>query len=222
MSNNRFDQDPFQSQNQDRSQSENQNRSQVPDTMETDIPESRPQSRNQQVQLQQMQQMQRMQQRQDRPVLPKVPSVPYMKKLHNNMSNSFINLNRVASTPHLAQLNYYSPQGPIMSSTNTPIPTPLTSPHATQNNSPNIMPQDPNTSNYSAMKFSDLGLDSRLVQALNVLNINEPTPVQETAIPLALNDRKDIVASARTGSGKTLAYLLPLVHSLLHSSGYGM
>ncbi|HPU98286.1 MAG TPA: DEAD/DEAH box helicase [Candidatus Hydrogenedentes bacterium] len=52
------------------------------------------------------------------------------------------------------------------------------------------------------------GLDSRLVRALAAQGIDTPTPIQELAIPPALEGR-DLIATAQTGTGKTLAYLLP-------------
>ncbi|KAI1005612.1 ATP-dependent RNA helicase [Podosphaera aphanis] len=63
-------------------------------------------------------------------------------------------------------------------------------------------------------KFSDLGLDFRLLQAISKQKFQRPTPVQSKAIPLALEGR-DILARAKTGSGKTAAYLLPIIHSIL-------
>jgi len=52
------------------------------------------------------------------------------------------------------------------------------------------------------------GLDPRLVKTLAAQGIETPTPIQELAIPPALEGR-DLVATAQTGTGKTLAYLLP-------------
>ena len=69
------------------------------------------------------------------------------------------------------------------------------------------------------MSFADLGLDPRLLRALNKRELDTPTTVQSACIPKALEGR-DIVARARTGSGKTLAYLLPAFHRIL-SSGKG-
>ncbi|KEQ91018.1 hypothetical protein AUEXF2481DRAFT_48485 [Aureobasidium subglaciale EXF-2481] len=63
--------------------------------------------------------------------------------------------------------------------------------------------------------FAELGLDARLLQAINKEKFAAPTPVQARAIPLALSG-KDILARARTGSGKTAAYLLPILQSILH------
>lgn len=71
------------------------------------------------------------------------------------------------------------------------------------------------------MYFREFGLDDRLLQALDQLGLEKPTPVQEKSIPLALQEKKDVIAQARTGSGKTLAYCLPIVHNLLTSSKKG-
>lgn len=65
-----------------------------------------------------------------------------------------------------------------------------------------------------ANTFASLGLESRLLQAITKQNFQTPTPVQQKAIPLALEGR-DVLARAKTGSGKTAAYLLPILHSIL-------
>ncbi len=67
------------------------------------------------------------------------------------------------------------------------------------------------------MSFADLGLDPRLLRALNKRGFTKPTPVQVEAIPRTL-EGKDVVARARTGSGKTLAYLLPTLHKVLSNN----
>lgn len=69
--------------------------------------------------------------------------------------------------------------------------------------------------------FEAFGLDSRLVQAIAQAGFTEPTPIQQAAIPLALKERKDIVARAKTGSGKTAAYLIPIIDGLLRSNTGG-
>ena len=61
--------------------------------------------------------------------------------------------------------------------------------------------------------FSHLGIDSLLVKAVNELNYQQPTPIQQTAIPANLQGR-DVVAGAETGSGKTAAFALPLLQRL--------
>jgi len=52
------------------------------------------------------------------------------------------------------------------------------------------------------------------VQAVAKLGWENPLPIQEKAIPLALQG-KDILARARTGSGKTAAYAVPIVQKIL-------
>ncbi|KAM0062852.1 putative RNA helicase [Helianthus debilis subsp. tardiflorus] len=64
------------------------------------------------------------------------------------------------------------------------------------------------------LTFEQIGLDPRLIHALTKKNIQQPTPIQQTGIPLIL-EGKDVVARAKTGSGKTFAYLLPLLQKLM-------
>ena len=65
--------------------------------------------------------------------------------------------------------------------------------------------------------FKGLGLNGRLVRNLEAKGYKNPTPVQESAIPLVLA-QKDVMASAQTGTGKTAAFTLPILH-LLSNSG---
>ena len=53
------------------------------------------------------------------------------------------------------------------------------------------------------------GINDSLIQALEKENIVNPTQIQSTVIPKAM-DNLDIVAQSMTGTGKTLAYLLPI------------
>ncbi len=54
-------------------------------------------------------------------------------------------------------------------------------------------------------QFSELGLSDEALQAVARLGYEAPTPVQEQAIPLALEGR-DLIAAAKTGTGKTAAF----------------
>lgn len=63
--------------------------------------------------------------------------------------------------------------------------------------------------------FSHFQLHEHLLRALNKLGLEQPTPVQSEAIPVALK-KKDLLVSAETGSGKTAAFLLPAFHTLLN------
>ena len=63
------------------------------------------------------------------------------------------------------------------------------------------------------MKFSELGLSPKILQAIEELGYETPTPIQENAIPPILEGR-DLVGSAQTGTGKTAAFALPCIHRL--------
>ena len=63
--------------------------------------------------------------------------------------------------------------------------------------------------------WKSLNLDPRLLQAIDKLGFENPTLIQSSAIPLALEEKRDIIAKASTGSGKTAAYALPIIQNLL-------
>jgi len=58
------------------------------------------------------------------------------------------------------------------------------------------------------MNFTELNINSPLINALNDLGITQTTTIQERAYPAIMSGR-DIVGIAQTGTGKTIAYLLP-------------
>ena len=60
-------------------------------------------------------------------------------------------------------------------------------------------------------KFAELGLDEKLVKAIDELGFTEPTPIQQQAIPVLLSGTKDLIGLAQTGTGKTAAFGLPLL-----------
>ena len=64
--------------------------------------------------------------------------------------------------------------------------------------------------------FESFGLSETLNKSLSAMNYSAPTPIQEKAIPLALQGR-DILGSAQTGTGKTAAFSIPLVEALIRS-----
>src|SRR3954449_4119828 len=65
----------------------------------------------------------------------------------------------------------------------------------------------------AATGFAALGLDERLLRTLTALGYEEPTPVQQAAIPPLLAG-KDLLAEAPTGTGKTAAFALPILQRL--------
>ncbi len=60
------------------------------------------------------------------------------------------------------------------------------------------------------MLFSELGLSEPTLRAVAELGYEEPTPIQERAIPQILKG-VDIIAQAQTGTGKTGAFALPII-----------
>ncbi len=64
------------------------------------------------------------------------------------------------------------------------------------------------------MKFTELNLDSQLLEALSYMGFENATPIQEQAIPKIL-DNKDLIACAQTGTGKTGAFVLPILNKLV-------
>jgi superfamily II DNA/RNA helicase len=63
------------------------------------------------------------------------------------------------------------------------------------------------------MTFIDLGIEPDIAQALTDKGINEPFPIQEQTIPLALSGQ-DIIGQAKTGTGKTFGFGLPIIQRL--------
>ncbi|MQK36783.1 DEAD/DEAH family ATP-dependent RNA helicase, partial [Escherichia coli] len=61
--------------------------------------------------------------------------------------------------------------------------------------------------------FADLGLKAPILEALNDLGYEKPSPIQAECIPHLLNGR-DVLGMAQTGSGKTAAFSLPLLQNL--------
>ena len=67
------------------------------------------------------------------------------------------------------------------------------------------------------MSFTQFKLDSRLNKGITFSGYKNPTPIQQSAIPLALAGN-DIIGTAQTGTGKTAAFVLPILHKLLSGS----
>jgi superfamily II DNA/RNA helicase len=66
------------------------------------------------------------------------------------------------------------------------------------------------------LTFDDFDLDPDLMDGLDTMGYKTPTPIQQRAIPIIL-DNKDLIACAQTGTGKTAAYVLPLLDKILHT-----
>ena len=56
--------------------------------------------------------------------------------------------------------------------------------------------------------------ESELLEGLDAMGFEKPTPIQEKAIPVIL-ENKDLIACAQTGTGKTAAFLLPIMNKII-------
>lgn len=63
------------------------------------------------------------------------------------------------------------------------------------------------------MKFSELNVNAGIITALENMEIDTPTPIQEQSIPLLL-EGNDVIGQAQTGTGKTFAYAIPLLERI--------
>jgi ATP-dependent RNA helicase RhlE len=63
------------------------------------------------------------------------------------------------------------------------------------------------------MPFSKLGLDAKILLAVQDAGYTQPTPIQTAAIPLILAGH-DVIGIAQTGTGKTAAFTLPILTKL--------
>ena len=66
------------------------------------------------------------------------------------------------------------------------------------------------------MNFSEFGFDPTLMEGIEAMGFEKPTPIQEQAIPAILQGN-DIIGAAQTGTGKTAAFLLPVIQNIIAS-----
>ena len=66
------------------------------------------------------------------------------------------------------------------------------------------------------MTFTELSISEPILKALLTKGYQTPTPIQEKAIPVAL-DGKDLLGIAQTGTGKTAAFAIPIIQMLNES-----
>ncbi|WP_411895279.1 DEAD/DEAH box helicase [Winogradskyella sp. A2] len=62
--------------------------------------------------------------------------------------------------------------------------------------------------------FQELGLSQDLLNAITDLGFTKPSEVQEKAIPVLLDEERDLVALAQTGTGKTAAFGFPMLQKI--------
>ena len=68
--------------------------------------------------------------------------------------------------------------------------------------------------------FDSLGLNPLLLKAIKQQGYENPTPIQNQAIPPLLEGR-DVLGCAQTGTGKTAAFSLPILHHLAKKEARG-
>ena len=65
----------------------------------------------------------------------------------------------------------------------------------------------------SFLKFSELNISDEIVRAVEDMGFEEPTPIQQLAIPLIMQGR-DVTGQAQTGTGKTAAFAIPVIEKI--------
>src|SRR5204863_8658895 len=65
----------------------------------------------------------------------------------------------------------------------------------------------------AAMSFRPLGLDAKILRAVQEAGYTQPTPIQTAAIPPIIAGH-DLIGIAQTGTGKTAAFTLPILTKL--------
>src|SRR5437016_805695 len=60
-------------------------------------------------------------------------------------------------------------------------------------------------------EFKKAGVGETLLKAIAELGFEQPTPIQQQAIPMLIQGDKDFIGLAQTGTGKTAAFGLPLL-----------
>ena len=78
--------------------------------------------------------------------------------------------------------------------------------------------ENPESSAPSSNGFAELGLRTELLESLEALGYEEPTPIQREAIPMLMEGR-DLLGQAATGTGKTAAFALPMLERIADGRG---
>lgn len=71
-----------------------------------------------------------------------------------------------------------------------------------------IVRKDPNSPLYSVNTFEQLNLHEDLLKGVYDMGFQRPSKIQETALPLLITERKNMIAQSQSGTGKTAAFVL--------------
>src|SRR5690554_13983 len=63
------------------------------------------------------------------------------------------------------------------------------------------------------LTFKELNVNSQILKAVEEMGFEQATPIQEQAIPIAL-EGKDLIGQAQTGTGKTAAFTIPFLERI--------
>jgi superfamily II DNA/RNA helicase len=69
--------------------------------------------------------------------------------------------------------------------------------------------------------FEGLGISPNILEVVKKLKLEEPTPIQSQAIPVALAG-DDLIGIAQTGTGKTFAFGIPMIQNIGQKNGRGL
>ncbi len=64
------------------------------------------------------------------------------------------------------------------------------------------------------ISFKESGLRPEIVEAVEAMGFQNPTPIQAECIPFLIGSEQDLIANAQTGTGKTAAFGLPILHKI--------
>ena len=69
------------------------------------------------------------------------------------------------------------------------------------------------------IKFEDMQLSKKVLNAVRDMGFEEPSPIQAQTIPLALEGH-DVIGQAQTGTGKTAAFGIPTIEQIDEKNKY--
>ncbi|MFA6384894.1 MAG: DEAD/DEAH box helicase, partial [Candidatus Omnitrophota bacterium] len=79
----------------------------------------------------------------------------------------------------------------------------------------------PQTVTPEPLSFFGLGIAPKILETLERMKFKVPTPIQQKAIPPALQG-KDVIGIAQTGTGKTHSFAIPMIQQLAQKPGVGL
>lgn len=75
-------------------------------------------------------------------------------------------------------------------------------------NNVEIVRSDPNSPLHSVKSFEELHLDEAFLRGVYDMGFTKPSKIQETALPMLITERKNMIAQSQSGTGKTAAFVL--------------